>query len=163
MILEKSFNLIESSTFGPLLARFKSTFSSQQLESPYMEVNDIFLKTNNNGLSIMNRFTAIKNKSLAVFKEFILSNEKVKPDEKNYDYCRLVKKVPDIHKLLKAFSKDNQYEAIEASTHTLLNDLDDNGNIYYAIAKNFQGSTMENLPTLVVGHIFHYVDGDINI
>ena len=158
MILKEYFNRLELSTFGSQLSKFKSTFSDVELESEYQAVLIKFLEVSKT--SICQEFTKILNNSLSIYKNFVLSPSR----ESEYAKCRALKKVPDIKKLIAKFEvKDDQFKTIENHTKALIDHIDVNGHIYYAIANKLESSDLEILPPEIIGHIFHYVDGEINL
>ena len=152
MLLKKYFEPFESTAFGPFLSNFKSTFTIDELNSKQKIVQA------SRANSIVSEIYIILQNAKTTFKSFILSASK----ESQYDICRTLDKVPDINKLIGKFNVTERTK-IEKASKALLNHIHENGNTFYAIAKGFEGSNLELLPQELIGHIFDYVKGDIDL
>lgn len=148
-------SIMEGQTFGPLLSKFKSSFSSSDLNTTYNDVNLRFIDDNN--ISIIEKWYCIRDRSLLMFKNFICSHSK----ESQYEGCRWLKDVSDISSLITKCIHDDQLCLIENQVRSLQYHIDDNGNLYYAIAASLEGSAFESLPKELIGCIFFYVNGDV--
>jgi hypothetical protein len=156
---DQYFSQHEHAIFGPLMSNFINSI-----------VPLSYLTHVNNDLRIhklvhfldsraISKIDSIVKKSDAIFKQFVLSSGKLI----QYDKCRALKEVPRLDMLIDKFKEDESYRDIKASVYSLVTNIDEKGHLYYAIAHNLTGSNLEVLPKELIGHIFHYVDGDVDM
>lgn len=155
MLLKTYFHTFKHSAFELLLLDFEFSFISEELNRPYREIQAA------KDFSIIGKINTILKNSEKSSKNFIVSSLK----EEQYSNCRALDKVSNAIKLIEKLKdiEPSKIGEIKEATNDLLVSIHANGNIYYAIAKSFEGSGLEYLPIEVIGNIFDYIQGDINL
>jgi|GEM_PF-3646762 len=157
-LLKEYFAVVEDIAFGNRLAKYKATFTEEELNTEKMAVQE-----SKGSESIIQKIHDIMKKSRQEYKEFILLEDKTLSPAR----CKAFKKIVNVQKLREKFIDDPQYKQIYLETDNLLNVIDTiifniNTDILrcYGIAKN--KDSFKILPNEMIIEIFDFVDGYIN-
>ncbi|HJD56448.1 MAG TPA: hypothetical protein LFW21_07615 [Rickettsia endosymbiont of Pyrocoelia pectoralis] len=160
-LLKDYFARDEDIVFSERLAKYRTTFTEEELNTDILEMMLLRLDKP----SILRRFEDIVDADRKEFKEFILSKNKFSKPAK----CKAFKKIVNIKKLCEKFMDDPEYyHQICLETNKLLKNIDtiiNNMNTdplrFYGIAKDkesLETSPFKILPNEIIIKVFDFVD-----